>query len=797
MGAVRTKTLADIRRRKVQFLVIGVVLFLAATAATLALGILVESRAPFDRAFAAANGAHLVIDYRGDLPLSQVAATGAANGVTGHAGPWTVTAAAIGHPKGGLMVGAELSARPQSDPSLDAITIEAGRWWQAPGEAVLDQDTAQRLGRGIGDTIEVFAMPAGPVKGGEVRPAPQPDPARGPGRTLTVVGIAGSVSTPDVAAWTSPIDVAAVSGSRSPDLQMLYRVRDSATAGDLATATTAITAGLPADAITFASSYLDIKNGVDRLADLYVPVLLAFAVFALLAAGFTIANTVSGIVLTGFRDIGVMKAIGFTPGQVSAILVGQMLLPVVIGAGLGVAAGTFASEPIIAQTAQSFGLPAAFSVSVPVIVAVLLVSVLIAVGAAAGPAIRAGRLTAVDAIGRGVAPSTRPDGGRLRRLGLALPVGLPARLGVAAGVAHPGRAAMTLGALVVGVLAVTFAVGLDASLLRVKEDLDRSLASPVRAEVPGADAAQAAQISATIAADSATGHVVAEGIDEVEVPRLGAVPFVGYDGDASWVGYALIQGRWFGRPGEAVAPTAVFTQAGLHLGDTVTVTRDGRSLDLRLVGEIFDTGGRDSGNLVLRGAWSDLKTLAPTVVPSLWEMQPRVGTDARTYRSSLTDAMNGTVWFSLEDDSSSDASFVLFLTVVGFLGIVLVVTSLAGVFNTVLLETRQRSRELAILKAIGMTPRQVIAMIVASVLPVGIVAGIVGLPLGLVAQRAVLTTMGQVAAATAIPESVYDVFSGAMLVGLALAGLAIGVAGAVLPAQRVARAPIAPVLAAE
>lgn len=178
-------------------------------------------------------------------------------------------------------------------------------------------------------------------------------------------------------------------------------------------------------------------------------------------------------------------------------------------------------------------------------------------------------------------------------------------------------------------------------------------------------------------------------------------------------------------------------------------------------------------------------------------MQPRSGVDARAYRSGLIDATNRTVPISLEEESSSDASFVLFLTVTGFLGVVLVVTSLAGVFNTVLLETRQRSRELAILKTIGLTPNQVITMIVASVAPVAIVAGVVGVPLGLAAQRAVLTTMGQVAAATAIPESVYDVFPGATLVGLALAGLAIGVVGAVLPAQRVARAPIAPVLAAE
>ncbi len=67
MGAVRAKTFADLRRRRLQTLVIAAVLFLASAAATLALNILVESHAPFDRAFAAANGAHLIVDYDGAI----------------------------------------------------------------------------------------------------------------------------------------------------------------------------------------------------------------------------------------------------------------------------------------------------------------------------------------------------------------------------------------------------------------------------------------------------------------------------------------------------------------------------------------------------------------------------------------------------------------------------------------------------------------------------------------------------------------------------------------------------------
>ena len=118
-------------------------------------------------------------------------------------------------------------------------------------------------------------------------------------------------------------------------------------------------------------------------------------------------------------------------------------------------------------------------------------------------------------------------------------------------------------------------------------------------------------------------------------------------------------------------------------------------------------------------------------------------------------------------------------------------------FNTVLLETRQRTREVAVLKAVGLTPAQVVAMVIATVVPVGLVAGLIGVPIGLAAQRLVLTYMGDVAAGTRVPAEVFDVFPLIVLVGLGLLGLVIGAAGAYLPAQRAARASIAPLLQAE
>ena len=55
-------------------------------------------------------------------------------------------------------------------------------------------------------------------------------------------------------------------------------------------------------------------------------------------------------------------------------------------------------------------------------------------------------------------------------------------------------------------------------------------------------------------------------------------------------------------------------------------------------------------------------------------------------------------------------------------------------------------------------------------------------------NEAVIAYMAEVAGSTAIPESSFAVFAPAAFLGLALAGLAIALAGAYLPAQRAARA---------
>ena len=332
------------------------------------------------------------------------------------------------------------------------------------------------------------------------------------------------------------------------------------------------------------------------------------------------------------------------------------------------------------------------------------------------------------------------------------------RLGLTAGIAHPGRSAMTLGALVVGVAALTFTLGTNLSLVRIMTDLNRYDAAPVGADIGNTTSPdEIASTVATIAGMPETAHVVAVGRASVSVPIAGSVVFVGYDGDASWAGYVLTRGRWFAGPGEVVAPTNLFRETGLHVGDTIDVSSDQGQLHLRLVGETFDQGEEGHDGLVLRGTFADLSTLQPSATVDHVEMQPRAGISAHEYRSDVVAATNEQLPVYSVSELASDASFILFLSVVAFLGVVLVAISIGGVFNTVLLETRQRWRELAILKAIGLTPRQVLVQVVSSVLGVGLVAGVVGVPLGLVIEHVVIAYMGDTAAHLDVPASAFDV----------------------------------------
>jgi len=114
----------------------------------------------------------------------------------------------------------------------------------------------------------------------------------------------------------------------------------------------------------------------------------------------------------------------------------------------------------------------------------------------------------------------------------------------------------------------------------------------------------------------------------------------------------------------------------------------------------------------------------------------------------------------------------------------------------VALQIRERAHDIGVYKAIGMTPRQTLLMVVCSVASVGLVAGIVGVPAGVFLHHAVVPVMAH-AASSGYPASLLSVYSPGELILLGLAGLVIAIAGALGPAGWAAKAGTANALRAE
>lgn len=797
MSAVLSIAWADLRQRKLQSAVIFIVLLLSSLSATLALSLLVETDAPFDHAFTAARGAHLVVTFAGDkVDSSQLAVTRSAHGVTAAEGPLPVTVAQAAIPVSSLgkslsEQGAptdassntppsrialfQIAGRDQWNTAVDRLTIENGRWVTSVGEIVLSRRAADHFRLGVGDSLSIQGA-RGQVK-------------------LTVIGIAAAMSPDTDDGWVLPGQVSALVGPRgSIDQEMLYRVTPNGTEDDLRNATQSITRGLPADAVAGSATYLQAKQDADSTSAVMIPFLVAFSVVGLVISVLIIGNVVSGAVISSYRDLGVMKSLGMTPSQVIAVMVLQIVIVALAGCLAGIPLGTLASQPFLRKTAHALGLPAPFTAAIPSMIAVLVTILAIAVLASVLASWRAGRQSAITAITMGSAPSHSGSrlGGWLSRLPLPRAIGL----GIGDTFASPFRSITTTGAIVLGVATVVFALGLHLSLGRIAEDLirDRSVQVTIGSRKVSRSSLDDHYVTSVIQQNPNTARYTAEASVDATVPGIAEpIPYYAYRGGSSWLGYGIISGRWFSSPGEVVAPSALIDQAHLRVGDHFTARINGRPVQLTLVGEILE--GAES-NLVLRGDWSTVAAVDRGLQPTDYEVQLHPGINPEQYaavmQQSLPNAGVGT-----NESVDENTTFRLFNAVIAGLAVILTIISITGVLNTVVLSTRERAREIAILKAVGMAPSQVVAMVMGSVALLGAIGGCLGIPIGLLLQHRVLAIMGQVAGGTRIPPSAFDVFGLVLLPGLAIAGLLLAAAGSFPPARWAAYSPTAEVLQTE
>ena len=253
----------------------------------------------------------------------------------------------------------------------------------------------------------------------------------------------------------------------------------------------------------------------------------------------------------------------------------------------------------------------------------------------------------------------------------------------------------------------------------------------------------------------------------------------------------MITGRWYSGSGEADVNTAFLTQTGAAVGDTYTLTSGTRHLTVRIVGEVFDPGG---GRPEIVASTSTLAALDPGLASGQYDVALKPGTNAQAYANTVGAALGQN--YNVSVNGSNSTQFFAIIGLIATLTLLLIAVAGLGVLNTVVLQTRERVHDLGVFKAVGMTPRQTVAMMVCSVAGIGLVAGLVAIPAGVALHQYVLPVMGH-AAQTAVPPSVLSVYQPWELVLLAVSGLVIAVAGALLPAGWAARTRTAFALRAE
>ena len=799
MSALGRVVRGGVTRRKVQTLVMALTALLAVTASVMAAGLLVASNAPFDHAFAEQRGPHLTALFDGSkVTPTQLDATTHGHGVTAAAGPYPVvtihpeTAGSIhsagdkGIPGGalpsGIMLGPlTIAGRASTGGAVDDLTMVHGRWATKPDEIVIASDSS--LPPALGLHIKATDAPGSP--------------------TLTVVGIARSVAkTAD--AWVTPDEARALASAENPlEFQMLYRFSNAKTDAGISADRRVLAAAVPPGALTGTQSYLATKKVADANAAAFVPFIAAFGVLGLVLAVLIIGIVVSGAVGAAIRRIGVLKALGFTPAQVVRAYVAQALLPALIGIALGVLFGNLLAIPVLHGAESTYGtaslaIPLWVNVSVP-----LLAAVLVAI-AAVVPALRAGRLRAAEAITLGGAPKANTHGRRMQRLASRLPLPRAISLGLANPLARPARSAATGGAVLFGAIAITFAFGLTSTLNNVQHgrDLDSSGQVVVRTESFGPNVPRKASgpqggptfistpqsapikadpnaVAAAITAQPGTRAYYGTTDASLAVSGLSSsTDAIAYQGDSSWATHQMIEGHWLTGKGQVVLSSLALQSSGASIGDEITVSNGSRSAQLKVVGEVFDL--HDSGIAVFTDT-SAFSAIGLTAGADEFYVSLKSGTSVAGYLAGLKPALLSIGGEADPNPENKSDVIETMDALIATLTIMLVAVAGLGVLNAVVLETRDRTHDLGVLKSLGMTPRQTITSVITSVAGIGLLAGVVGVPLGVALHHYVVPIMGHTVA-TKLPSVDVAVYHAPMLVALVFAGLVIAVAGALLPA---------------
>ena len=664
-----------------------------------------------------------------------------------------------------------------------------GRWplMGALDEIVIGTGLMRETDLAVGDAIEVSA----PAAAGQ----------------FTIVGVAMHTSRAPYPTWdTAGVFVSAAALEVLAGERIFFargvRLEDPNAVLAFVSSVSANRGGLGA------TDWLQVRDDIAEDGEAAWITLAAMSVFVLLGSGVILANAAAAVAAGRSRDVALLKAIGATPLQVTGLLLGEMLVLGLGGALLGVAAGALTAPLFLREVAQLLDTTAR-----PVVGPAGIVTIVLAVEAllllfTAVPAWRSGRLSTVVAL-RGASAASEFAPSRL--VGLASALRLPR--GVAIGLkdlfARPARAWLTVAAVAVAAATVSGVLTFEATFEKAFSEPEFLGNRPFEVHVerlPGSPSVGA--LSTSGPPPPALDELVAmlRARPEVEAhltersffsviedlpgrPELIARAVGGEVGGFDW---RVLEGRMLEGAGEVVVGFGIAQRLGLGVGDPVTMLlaldEERQTLDLTVVG-VAVLGGDDLG--VALFPLADLRALDADVDAGRIGLKLAAGTDRPASAAAVVEATGGRVVVTDVRAEAQDNVDELRSTVRPIaLPLSGILVGVAGVnlLGTLTLGVRERRREFGILKAVGMTPGQIIGGVLAGAALLGVLGVVVGTPLGVLFMRWVLIWAVD---EQGLPNDFVQLPGLAWLAASALLLTAVAVLAALLPAIRAAHSTVA------
>jgi putative ABC transport system permease protein len=723
---------------------------------------------------------------------------------------------------------------------FDTLTYTEGHPPRTADETSLDESTADRENLGIGDTLRIAAE-AG-VKGYKIVGLQRLGDTSSGGSSTAQLTLPEAQRLTDKVGELDGISVKAAPGLSA---QVLAKRIDRVLPPRLIVETGTQAA---------ARQSQDIK---DQLSFFRV-ILLVFGGVALLVGSFLIFNTFSITVAQRIRELGLLRTLGATRGQILSSMIAEAAIIGLLGAGFGVLAGIGFAAGLNAIF-KSFGIDlpnTGMVIEARTIIVSVAVGLIVTLAAALTPALRATRVSPMAALLEAELPEGRGRGKIFTAVAVLLMVGglgmaaygllgsiddsnaaaglvgggavatllgvsmfsprlvrplasfigwplerlrgITGRLARENAVRKPGRTAVTAGALMIGLAVVVFvtvfAAGISAS---IGNAIDRNFQGDI--------VLQNVDGFSPISSGAGREAETVQGVKTVSSLSFTGADYKGKEIRVSAVDPATVSDvlslDWKqGSPetlSSLAANGAVLDDAwaknnDIGVGDRITMRTPLEEPETLVVKGTVKDNADLLGNLVVTE--DTLRSKFGAREPSMTFIKLDQGADAARVKDEISKkvkAKYATVE-ALNQQELKDNQEQQIQQLVSFFYVLLalaIVISLLGIVTTLALSIHERTRELGMLRAVGMSRRQVRRLVRYEAVITALIGAILGTILGVIFATLVSRPLADEGFELSYPI-------GTLLILLILAALA-GVFAAIWPARRAAKLDVLRALAYE